>query len=93
MASPSSQVRQALKTLHGRIRQRPAGDETIVKTIRDPRREPAVELQLTEGQLAAMKAAEDAIAADERFEYLAPAEDLIMEFAADCAADRQADHV
>lgn len=52
-----------------------------------------MELQLTEGQLAAMKAAEDAIAADERFEYLAPAEDLIMEFAADCAADRQADHV
>ena len=40
-----------------------------------------------------MKAAEDAIAADERFEYLAPAEDLIREFAADCAADRQADHV
>ena len=40
-----------------------------------------------------MKAAEDAIAADERFEHLAPAEDLIQEFAEDCATDRQADHV
>jgi hypothetical protein len=40
-----------------------------------------------------MKAAEDTIAADERFEHLAPAENVIMEFAADCAADRQADHV
>ena len=40
-----------------------------------------------------MKAAEDAIAADERFEHLAPAGDVIMEFAADCAADRQVDHV
>ena len=55
--------------------------------------EPAAELPLTSANLAAMKAAEDAIAADERFEYLAPAEDLIREFAADCAADRQTDHV
>ncbi len=51
-----------------------------------------MELQLTETQLDAMKAAEDAIAADERFEHMAPAEDLIREFAADCATDRQADH-
>ena len=93
MPSVSPEVRQALKTLQGRSRQRRAEDETIVKTIRDTRSEPAAELPLTSANLAAMKAAEDAIAADERFEYLAPAEDLIREFAADCAADRQADHV
>ena len=93
MPSVSPEVRQALKTLQGRSRQRRAEDETIVKTIRDTRSEPAAELPLTSAHLAAMKAAEDAIAADERFEYLAPAEDLIREFAADCAADRQADHV
>lgn len=52
-----------------------------------------MELRLTEEQLAAMEAAEAAIAADERFEHLAPAEDPIREFAAVCAADRQADHV
>lgn len=86
-------VRHALKTLQGRIRQRRAQDETIVRTIRDTRSESAAELPLTCAHLAAMKVAEDAIATDERFEYLAPAEDLIMEFAADCAADRQADHV
>jgi hypothetical protein len=90
-ASPA--VRQALKTLQGRLRQRPAGNEAIVQTIRDTRREPAAELPLTDGHLAAIKAAEDAIATDERFEYLAPAKDLILEFAADCQADRQADHV
>jgi len=93
MASPSPQVRQALKTLQGRIRQRLTENETIVKTIRDTRREPAVELQLTEGQLDAMKAAERVIASNERFEHLAPAEELIQEFAEDCATDRQTDHV
>ncbi len=40
-----------------------------------------------------MKAAEDAINADERFEYLAPATDLIREFVADCASDPQSDRV
>lgn len=40
-----------------------------------------------------MKAAERAIAADERFEHLDPAEDPIREFAEDCATDRQTDHV
>jgi hypothetical protein len=52
-----------------------------------------VALQLTEGQLDAMKAAERAIAADERFEHLVPAEDPIREFAEDCATDRKTDHV
>jgi hypothetical protein len=93
MASASPGVRQALRTLQGRIRQRPAGDETIVRTIRDTRREPAADLPLTGGHLAAMKAADYAIAADERFEHLVPAKDLIREFAEDCAADGQADHV
>jgi len=93
MPSVSPEVRRALKTLQGRIRQRPVEDERIVKTIRDTRSEPASELPLTSGHLAAMKAAEEAIVADERFEHLAPAEDPITEFAADCVADRQADHV
>ena len=39
-----------------------------------------------------MKVVQDAIAADERFEHLVPAEAVVMEFAVDCAADRQADH-
>ena len=61
--------------------------------IQDTRRAPAVDLQLTRGQLDAMKAAERAIAADERFEHLVPAEDPILEFAEDCATDRKTDHV
>jgi hypothetical protein len=93
VASPSSQVRQALSTLQGRIRQRPAENETIIKTIGDTRRIPAVELRLTQAQLDAMKAAEQAIAADERFEHLVPAEDAIQEFAQDCATDRKTNHV
>ena len=40
-----------------------------------------------------MKAAERVIASDERFEHLAPAEELIQEFAEDCATDRKTDHV
>ena len=52
-----------------------------------------MELRLTEGQLDVMKAAERAIAADERFEHLVPAEDPIREFAEDCATDRNTDHV
>jgi hypothetical protein len=52
-----------------------------------------VEVALTDGHFAAIKAAEDVLAADERFEHLAPASDLVLAFAADCAADRQADHV
>ena len=40
-----------------------------------------------------MKDAERAIAADDRFEHLVPVEDLIRQFAADCAADRSTDHV
>jgi hypothetical protein len=39
-----------------------------------------------------MKAAGDALAADERFEHLDPAADLIREFAAACMADRRTDH-
>ncbi len=92
MASASPEVKQALKTLQGRIRQRPAEDETIVQTLRDMRSARAAELPLTSAHLAAMKAVESAIAADERFEHLAPAEDMIREFAADCATDSHADH-
>jgi hypothetical protein len=92
VAPPSSQVRQALKTLQTQIRQKPTEDTAIVETLQDTRQEPTAELRLTREQLAAMKTAEAAIVADERFEHLAPAEDLIREFAADCAADRQADH-
>lgn len=93
VASPSSQVRQALSTLQGRIRQRPAENETIVKTVSDTRRASALDLQLTQVQLDAMKAAERAIAADERFEHLVPAEGPIQEFANDCATDRKTNHV
>src|ERR1700735_1163424 len=93
MASTSPQVRQILKTLQARIRQRLAEDDAIVQTLQDSRMGPATGIPLTCGHLSAIKAAEDAIAADERFEYLAPAEDLIREFAADCVSDRQSDHV
>jgi hypothetical protein len=79
MTPASPVVRQALRTLQGRIRQRPAQGETIA-TLED------------EMIAAAVKAAEDAISADERFEHLDPATDAIREFAADCMADRQADH-
>lgn len=65
----------------------------IVKTIRDTRREPMVEVRLTVEQVSSVAAAEAAIAADERFEHLVPDEDRILMFAADCAADRKADHV
>jgi hypothetical protein len=41
---------------------------------------------------AARKAAENAVAADERFEHMAPAEDLIREFAVACVTDRKSDH-
>jgi hypothetical protein len=92
MAATSREVKKALKTLQGRIRQGLGQDEQIVKTLQDTRREPAADLPLTGGHVAAMRATEDAIAADEGFEHLAPAEDLMHEFAADCAADRQADH-
>ena len=70
--------------LQGQIRQRPAASERIVRRFCDARRQPSMELALTAGQLAAMKAAEMAVATDERFEHLAPAEDLIQEFAAEC---------
>ena len=89
MAAPSPQVRQALQTLQGQIRRRPTANEKIVKTIRTP----TVELQLTAEQLGLMKAAERAVAADERFEHLVPAEDPIREFAADCVTDRKTNHV
>ena len=60
-----------------------------MKTIQTP----TVELRLTEVQLGLMKAVEHAIAADERFEHLAPAEDPIREFAHDCATDHKTNHV
>jgi hypothetical protein len=75
------------------MRQKSAEDATIVKTIRDTRQEPVMELRLTGEHVAAMEAAEAAIVADERFEHLAPTEDLIWEFAANCAAHHQADRV
>jgi hypothetical protein len=64
-----------------------------VKTIRDTRQVPTVELRLTAEQVAALEAAEETITADLRFEHLVPAGDLILEFAADCVSDRQADQV
>jgi hypothetical protein len=88
MAAPSPQVRQALQTLQGQIRRRPTEHEKIVKTIPTP----TVELQLTQEQLDLMKAAERAIAADERFEHLVPAEDPIREFAEHCVTDRKTNH-
>lgn len=81
MTSASPAVRRALKTVQARIRQRPGQGETIDAAKHD------AEIA------AAMKAAEDAIAADERFEHLDQAADLIREFAAACMADRRADHV
>lgn len=91
MTSDSRGVRQALKTLQTLIRQRPGADEAVVDTLRDSRS--GTEVQLTGKQVAAMKAAEEAIATDEHFEYLAPAENEVQVFAADSAADRQTDHV
>lgn len=85
-----AQVRQALKTLQNLVRQRPTVDATIVKTITDRREEPPIELRLTAEQVTALKAAEEAIAADLRFEHLVPAEDLLLKFAADCRERGQA---
>jgi hypothetical protein len=59
-----------------------------VKTIPTP----TAELLLTQEQLDLMKAAERAIAADERFEHLVPAEDPIREFAEHCVTDRKTNH-
>jgi hypothetical protein len=89
VAAPSPQVRQALQTLQGQIRRRPNENQEIVKTIRTP----TVRLQLAEEQLGLMKAAVRAIAADERFEHLVPAEDSIRELAKDCVTDRKTIHV
>lgn len=80
MTSASPAVRRALKGVQGRIRQRP-GQEAIDAAMQDA------------ATADVMKAAEGAIAADERFEHLDPAADLIREFAAACLADRRADHV
>jgi hypothetical protein len=93
VANPSAQIRQALKTLQTQVRQKPAADEEIIGQVWSRHREPPVNLLLTRGRRDAIKAAERAIAADERFEHLDPAEDLIRDFAADCEADRQTDHV
>ena len=81
MTSGSPAVRRALKTVQARIRQRPGQGETIDAAVQDA------------AIADVIKAAKDAIAADERFEHLDPAADLIREFAAACMADRQADHV
>ena len=91
MTSDSRGVRQALKTLQTLIRQRPGADEAVVDALRDSRS--GTEVRLTGKQVAAMKTAEEAIASDEHFEYLAPAENEVQVFAADSAADRQTDHV
>jgi hypothetical protein len=74
-------------------RQKPGADEELIGHFMSRHREPAVDVPLTRGLRDAMRAADHAIAADERFEHLVPAEDLIREFTADCAADRQTDHV
>jgi hypothetical protein len=91
--TPSAQVRQALKKLQAQVRQKPAAGEEITGQVWSRRREPPVNLPLTRRQFDAMEDAERAIAADERFEHLDPARDLIREFALDCEADRQNDHV
>ena len=59
MTSDSRGVRQGLKTLQTLIRQRPGADEAIVETLRDSRG--GTEVRLTGKQVAAMKAAEEAI--------------------------------
>jgi hypothetical protein len=94
MPAVSRTVREALKAVQGRVRQPPAETDEIVDTLRDSRVEPPAETPVTPGLLESMKAAENSIAADERFEHLAPeAGDLIRFFAADCAAHRGADQV
>jgi len=81
MTSASPAVRSALRALQGRVRQHPVRDETVDTVLQNA------------AVAAARKAAEGAVAADERFEHLDPAEDIIREFAAACATDRQTDHV
>jgi hypothetical protein len=88
VAAPSPQVRHALQTLQGQLRRRIEHEE-IVTTIPTP----TVNLQLTQEHLYLMKAAERAIAADERFEHLVPAEDSIHVFAEHCVTDRKTNHV
>lgn len=91
VASSSNEVRQPLRRLQAVIREHSA--EAGVRTLRDSRSGTEVRIQLTRKQVAAMEAAERAIAADENFEYLAPAQNEVEVFAADSAADRKADHV
>jgi hypothetical protein len=93
MPSTPVGVRNALRALQGRIRQRPAAGEPIVKTLRAERDGVALEVPLATGQVAAMKAAEAAVAADLHFEHLDPAESEIEQFTVDCATDRGTDHV
>src|SRR5271168_5234913 len=81
MTSASPAVRSALLALQGRVRQYPVRDKTVDTVLQDA------------GIAAARKAAEGAVAADERFEHLDPAEDIIREFTAACVTDRQTDHV
>jgi hypothetical protein len=89
VAALSPQVRQALQTLQGQIRRRLTDNDEVVKTIPTP----TVELQLTQEHLDLMEAAERAVAADERFEHLVPAEDPIRELMADSLTDRKTNHV
>lgn len=81
MASVSPEVRRALKTVQSRVRQ-DTGQGARASTP-------------TQGSTidSVLKAAVAAIAADERFEHLDPAEDLVREFAEQCKADRRSDHV
>lgn len=81
MTSASPEVKRALKAVQDRVRQRPGQGGPAGAAAEGP------------AIADALKAAEDAIAGDERFEHLDPAGDLVKEFAEACAADRRSDHV
>lgn len=81
MTSASREVKQALKAVQARVRQRAGQGSPSGAAVQGPT------------TAAVLKTAEEAIAADERFEHLDPAGDLLKEFAAACSADRQSDHV
>jgi hypothetical protein len=80
MTSASPEVKRALKAVQDRVRQRPGQGGPVGAALAGP----------TIADV--LKAAEDAIAGDERFEHLDPAGDLLKEFADACIADRQSNH-
>ena len=94
VSMPSSMdLRRALRTLQGRMRQSPDADDPIVTTVRDARGGEAVDIPVTANRHDAMEAAKEAIADDLHFEHLDPADNEVNEFVADCVRDRASDHV